>query len=504
LENCDARRNEKNERSAFGENNLSILSSSTIAEGAPTTQNSMIELEFPIDVNIPSGLLVAEDEAGHIYVAELKTDSQLINKVVPEDIIHKIMDQHITDVPMIQQLFSSKSPKRRATIVVLRKRSVETSLEVYSGDVDATSSIGMGESNNAAVVGKETNYTDGQPINVKSKKPNRGGQGNDSKRNKVDTAGDKKASSMRKRIRSSGKMNEIGTFGATSKKASKKVDSDQYGNCTDFAQKHPTSGQPARTTTKKTDISGQRRASFKLLNKVGGSALSSNQKRGNSIQKSKVHGAGKVEISKSIRKESSSVKLRNGSKLFYLVVWKTLEKNGWTLAAGKRQSDKYFLPPGIKKSKGYKVRVDYFDSVSQVLRFLKTNEEWKGKTEIIDCMKIFDKCQQLQKSTKGSKNLEIDNIVEQAKGQMQGSPLIPLAKLNSKTLRQQIAKPSLVTPKSQTTPETTKLPATPRSKISKVKGSKKKSKLVLHSKLTRSMALMKGDKVLRKRRNDGL
>jgi len=57
-------------------------------------------------------------------------------------------------------------------------------------------------------------------------------------------------------------------------------------------------------------------------------------------------------------------------------LWHQLESEGWTLEVHKKNGDSkslqnYFLPPGVKRGPGFKVRVHYFDSRGQVLDYLK-------------------------------------------------------------------------------------------------------------------------------------
>jgi len=54
-------------------------------------------------------------------------------------------------------------------------------------------------------------------------------------------------------------------------------------------------------------------------------------------------------------------------------IWSMLASLGWTTELGPRggQSQSYYLPPGVKRGPGAKVREDYFDSRAQVLRFLR-------------------------------------------------------------------------------------------------------------------------------------
>ena len=52
------------------------------------------------------------------------------------------------------------------------------------------------------------------------------------------------------------------------------------------------------------------------------------------------------------------------SPLFWNIVWPSLkDENGWNLEKGNRDNDFYACPPGVARGKGFKNRVDFFDSV---------------------------------------------------------------------------------------------------------------------------------------------
>eukprot|EP00747_Dinoflagellata_sp_TGD_P061579 gnl/TRDRNA2_/TRDRNA2_152586_c0_seq1.p1 gnl/TRDRNA2_/TRDRNA2_152586_c0~~gnl/TRDRNA2_/TRDRNA2_152586_c0_seq1.p1 ORF type:complete len:474 (-),score=71.29 gnl/TRDRNA2_/TRDRNA2_152586_c0_seq1:133-1395(-) len=51
-------------------------------------------------------------------------------------------------------------------------------------------------------------------------------------------------------------------------------------------------------------------------------------------------------------------------------LWGRLTAEGWSIENGPR-GDPYYMPPGIRRGPGAKVRVDYFDSRMQVMRHLK-------------------------------------------------------------------------------------------------------------------------------------
>ena len=80
------------------------------------------------------------------------------------------------------------------------------------------------------------------------------------------------------------------------------------------------------------------------------------------------------------------------NKLFYDIVWKTCMKLGWRLEVGNRPKDYYYLPPGVCRKdpqRQFKNRVDFFDSIKQVLNFLPNESYWKNKKEIVDCLALL-------------------------------------------------------------------------------------------------------------------
>ena len=48
--------------------------------------------------------------------------------------------------------------------------------------------------------------------------------------------------------------------------------------------------------------------------------------------------------------------------LFWKVLIEGLKKLGWKIEIGSRPNDWYLLPPGVERGKGFKPRVDFFDS----------------------------------------------------------------------------------------------------------------------------------------------
>lgn len=58
------------------------------------------------------------------------------------------------------------------------------------------------------------------------------------------------------------------------------------------------------------------------------------------------------------------------------------------------------FPPGVARRIGYKNRVHFFDSVVQVLDFLKTNEKWKNEIALRRLLAEEERCVSLQEKLK--------------------------------------------------------------------------------------------------------
>jgi hypothetical protein len=85
-------------------------------------------------------------------------------------------------------------------------------------------------------------------------------------------------------------------------------------------------------------------------------------------------------------------------------LWTVLETLGWTMTSADRLADVYYYPPGIT---GEKNRIDYFDSKTQVLRFLrertKNSDDQPVEWDIVcDALAAYDAS--LQTTAKKSKN----------------------------------------------------------------------------------------------------
>merc|ERR1712216_995816 len=62
-------------------------------------------------------------------------------------------------------------------------------------------------------------------------------------------------------------------------------------------------------------------------------------------------------------------------------LWEDLEAEGWRIVRGPR-GDAYYMPPGVERGVGAKVRVDYFDSQMQVVRYLQARAAECPRTRV--------------------------------------------------------------------------------------------------------------------------
>jgi hypothetical protein len=88
-------------------------------------------------------------------------------------------------------------------------------------------------------------------------------------------------------------------------------------------------------------------------------------------------------------------KPRVNNFLFFKIVWTCLTKLGWTLDKGNRPTDYYFLPPGVQRGRGFSNRIDFFDSTTLVLNFLRNDSRWRDKEEVKECLRVLTACSDL-------------------------------------------------------------------------------------------------------------
>lgn len=105
--------------------------------------------------------------------------------------------------------------------------------------------------------------------------------------------------------------------------------------------------------------------------------------------------------------------IRMTKKLFDGIIWKALEGLGWTVVYGNRPTDSYYLPPGVQRGPGFKSRIDFFDSTTQILNCLSTYPQWKDKEEVKNCLKLYHGCVAFLSKNKLKGELKIDWLIEQ-------------------------------------------------------------------------------------------
>jgi hypothetical protein len=92
--------------------------------------------------------------------------------------------------------------------------------------------------------------------------------------------------------------------------------------------------------------------------------------------------------------------------LFWQIVWKCLKDElGWTLEHGNRQGDIYALPPGVSRGRGFKNRVDFFDSLPQIMTFIETDTRWNDRPEVVQCLQLYKQCNNLHEQLRANKSL---------------------------------------------------------------------------------------------------
>lgn len=97
--------------------------------------------------------------------------------------------------------------------------------------------------------------------------------------------------------------------------------------------------------------------------------------------------------------------------LFWDIVMKRLQEElGWNIEYGNRAHDWYLLPPGVQRGKGFKPRVDFFDSAPLVINCLKTDKRYCNLPEIKLVMEEYGKCQFALDSMKSSKSQELKTL----------------------------------------------------------------------------------------------
>jgi hypothetical protein len=96
--------------------------------------------------------------------------------------------------------------------------------------------------------------------------------------------------------------------------------------------------------------------------------------------------------------------------LFWDILIKRLKESGWNVERGGRQHDWYLLPPGVSRGKGFKPRVDFFDSAPLVINCLKTDARYCNQPVIKSIMEEYLKCQKEFENMKSSKSNELKTL----------------------------------------------------------------------------------------------
>jgi hypothetical protein len=95
------------------------------------------------------------------------------------------------------------------------------------------------------------------------------------------------------------------------------------------------------------------------------------------------------------------------SKAFmWPIIWECLtRKCGWHLENGNRPNDFYAHPPGISRGRGFKNRIDYFDSAKHLMAQVRSNPKWCNLPAVKEAVKEYDSCNSLYQEIKGSKSM---------------------------------------------------------------------------------------------------
>lgn len=95
--------------------------------------------------------------------------------------------------------------------------------------------------------------------------------------------------------------------------------------------------------------------------------------------------------------------------LFWNIIVTELKMLGWKIALGYRESDWYLLPPGVIRGKGFKPRIDFFDSAPLVIKCLKTDLRYCNLPEIKKILVEYHLCQTKYEEMKAGKDKFIKN-----------------------------------------------------------------------------------------------
>jgi hypothetical protein len=104
----------------------------------------------------------------------------------------------------------------------------------------------------------------------------------------------------------------------------------------------------------------------------------------------------------------SSQGIKGSTDFFWTILWTHLkDKCGWNLEHGSRPGDFYACPPGIKRGQGFKPRIDFFDSVKQVLRYVRTSPKWCNNPDVQKTLDEYDNCVSFYDDIHGTKFMPV-------------------------------------------------------------------------------------------------
>lgn len=128
-------------------------------------------------------------------------------------------------------------------------------------------------------------------------------------------------------------------------------------------------------------------------------------KRGRSRKREARNDTARPKKSKNSVSQSDKPALeRANNKLFWNILWPCLKDElHWHLEHGNRGNDFYACPPGVTRGQGFSSRVHFFDSVAQIIHFLKSSPKWSIMPQIQSCLKDYYKCKDFYDSAKGAK-----------------------------------------------------------------------------------------------------
>jgi hypothetical protein len=112
----------------------------------------------------------------------------------------------------------------------------------------------------------------------------------------------------------------------------------------------------------------------------------------------------KLKSKKTAAPQNKTRPQRANNALFWDIIWPCLKDElDWHLENGNRPGDFYACPPGVARGRGFKPRIDFFDSTTQILIFLKTNPNWSELPLVKKCLSEYSSCNALYEKLKGTK-----------------------------------------------------------------------------------------------------